>query len=198
MTRILALNGSYRDNGAIDQAVALAVHTAEAAGATVEVVELRDYPIEFCRNCRECTQTPGAAPGLCVQQDRMHELIDKIEAADAYILASPTNFFSVTAIFKRFMERLVVYAFWPWGTPAPQPRKRRPSKKAILIATSAAPGLMGRVFYTTLKQLKLTAKTIGAKPSGSLFIGLMSQKERPVLAHRSKRRIQQIVDKLMS
>lgn len=198
MTRILAVNGSYRDNGAIEQAVALAVQTAQAAGATVEIVTLRDIPIEFCRNCRECTQMPGTTPGRCVQQDRMQELIDKIEAADGYILASPTNFYSVTAIFKRFMERLVVYAYWPWGTPAPQPRKKQPTKRAVLIATSAAPGLLGRFFYTTLKQLELTAKTIGARPVGNLFIGLMSQQEQPVLPDRSKRRIEKIVHKLAS
>jgi multimeric flavodoxin WrbA len=196
MTRILAINGSYRENGAIDQAIALAVQTAQTAGTVIELVRLRDFPIEFCRNCRQCTQTPGEAPGRCTQQDRMHELIDKIEAADAYILASPTNFYSVTAIFKRFIERLVVYVYWPWGAPAPHPRKKRADKKAVLIATSAAPGPLGRFFYTTLKQLKLTAKTIGAKPVASLFIGLMSMEEYPVLHDRAKRRIQHLVRKL--
>ena len=41
---------------------------AEAAshGADVEHIHLRDYPIEFCRNCRECMQQPGEAPGKCV------------------------------------------------------------------------------------------------------------------------------------
>ncbi|MGD8588308.1 MAG: hypothetical protein PVG22_05700 [Chromatiales bacterium] len=52
MTRILAVNGCYRENGAIG----LAAQTAEAAGAIVEVVNLRDFPIEYCRNCRQCTQ----------------------------------------------------------------------------------------------------------------------------------------------
>ena len=174
MTRLLAVNGSYRENGAIDQAVEVAVQTASEAGAAVEVIHLRDFPIEFCRNCRQCTQVPGEAPGECVHQDGMRELIDKIEAADGYILASPTNFYSVTAVFKRFMERLVVYAYWPWGSHAPKLRKKRATKRAVLIASSAAPGLMGRLFYGTLKQLKMTAKTIGAKPIGSIFIGLMS------------------------
>ncbi len=40
----------------------------------------------------------------------MRDLIARIEATDALILASPTNFSLVTAVFKRFMERLVVYA----------------------------------------------------------------------------------------
>ena len=197
MTRLLAVNGSYRESGAIDQALEVAVQSASEAGATIEVIHLRDFPIEFCRNCRHCTQVPGETPGECVHQDGMRELVDKIEAADGYILASPTNFYSVTALFKRFMERLVVYAYWPWGSHAPKFRKKKATKKAILIASSAAPGFMGRMFYATLKQLKMTSKTIGAKPIGSIFIGLMSQQEQPKLPAKAQERVRTLVRKLI-
>ena len=197
MTRLLAVNGSYREGGAIDQALEVAVQSASEAGATIEVIHLRDFPIEFCRNCRHCTQVPGETPGECVHQDGMRELIDKIEAADGYILASPTNFYSVTALFKRFMERLMVYAYWPWESHAPKFRKKKATKKAILIASSAAPGFMGRMFYATLKQLKMTSKTIGAKPIGSIFIGLMSQQEQPKLPAKAQERVRTLVRKLI-
>ena len=193
MTRILAINGSYRENGVIDQAVEVAVQVASEAGAAIEVIYLREFRIEFCRNCRQCTQVPGDAPGECVHQDRMRELIDKIEAADGFVLASPTNFYAVTAVFKRFMERLIVYAYWPWGSHAPKFRR----KKAVLIASSAAPGLVGRVFYATLKQLKMTAKTIGAKPVGSVFLGLMSQQEHPTLPGQTRERVRAVAKKLV-
>lgn len=196
MTRLLVINGSYRENGAIDQAVKLAVQTAIEAGMQTEVVQLRDFPIEFCRNCRHCTQLPGEAPGECIQQDRMRELIEKIEAADLYILASPTNFYSATALFKRFMERLIVYCYWPWGARAPVLRNKAPGKRALLIASSAAPGLMGRFFYSTLKQLKMTAETLGAQPVGALFVGRMSQQEHPVLPDKVQRRIRQMTGRL--
>jgi multimeric flavodoxin WrbA len=197
MKRLLAIDGSYRPDGIIDQAVAAAVDAAISAGAEVEVVHLRDYPIEFCRNCRECTQQAGESPGRCVQNDGMQSLVDRIEAADGYILASPTNFYSVTAVFKRFMERLAVYAYWPWGAPAPKFRKAHASKKAVLIASCAAPGLMGRLFYTTLNQLKMTAKTIGAKPVGSAFIGLVAQQEHTPLPERARKRIARLAGRLV-
>ena len=197
MFKLLAVNGSYRENGAIDQAVDVAAQAAAKAGAEVEVIHLRDFPIAFCSNCRHCTQVPGEAPGECVQNDRMRELIEKIEAADAYILAAPTNFYSVTAVYKRFMERLVVYSYWPWGSLAPSLRKKTATRKALLIASSAAPGILGRFTYATLKQLKMTARTIGAKPAGSLFIGLMSQQEHPALADKTKQRLSRLVAKLM-
>ncbi len=103
MNKILAINGSYRDDGITDQAVEALVWAIKSADAEVELILLREYPIEFCLNCRECTQQAGNLPGKCVQHDGMEALINKIEQADSFILASPTNLGSVTAIFKRFM-----------------------------------------------------------------------------------------------
>lgn len=56
---------------------------------------------------------------------------------------------------------------------------------------------MGRFFYATLKQLKMTAKTIGAKPIGSIFIGLMSQQEHAELPEKAKEQVQTMVRKLL-
>ena len=171
-TRVLVINGSYRDDGVIDRVVDIAVNSLQRGGADVECVRLRDYPIEFCLNCRACTQQPGETPGECVLHDGMPELVARIEQADAYILAAPTNFGTVTAVFKRFMERLVVYAYWPWDKPYPDFRKAASArKKALLISSSAAPGLLGSWLFQSVKQLKMTAKTIGADPVGSVFTG---------------------------
>ncbi len=176
MGKILVINGSYRDNGITDQVIKAMAEELETAGAEVEIILLRDYPIEFCLNCRECTQQSGNLPGECIQHDGMHELINKIEESDSFILASPTNFGSVTAIFQRFMERLVVYAYWPWNMNAPKYRKANvPKKKALLISSCAAPGILGRWVYGTRKQLKTTAQTIGANNVGILFTGLIAK-----------------------
>ncbi len=197
MTRILAINGSYRDDGITDQAVVAVVQAAEVAGAEVEVIRLHEYPIEFCLNCRECTQQPGTAPGQCVQHDGMAELVNKIEATDAFILASPTNFGSTTALFKRFMERLIVYAYWPWAMHGPQLRKAgEPRKKAALITSCAAPAILGRWAYGTRKQLQTTAKTIGAEPIGTLSIGMIAKQAQPVLPPQAMKRAQALGRKL--
>lgn len=197
MKHLLAINGTYRTGGAMDQAMAAVAEAASRHGAEVEIVNLRDYPIGFCQNCRQCTQSDGPLPGNCVQDDGMRTLVEKIERADGLILASPTNFYSVTALFKRFMERLLVYAYWPWGMPAPKLRRQRPTKKAILIASSAAPGIMGRLFYCTMRQLRMTAKTVGARTVGSLFVGLVSRSEHPELDAPTRQRIEHLVGKLL-
>jgi NAD(P)H-dependent FMN reductase len=197
MTKILAIAGSYRKDGIIDQAIRIGTRQAQARGAEVEVVQLRDYPIEFCRNCRECTQLPGDAPGECVLRDGMRELIEKIEAADAFILASPTNVYAVTALFKRFMERLVVYSYWPWGAPAPKFRQCRATKKALVITSSAAPALIGRLFFGSAKGLKTTATLIGAKPMHAVCIGLAAKVPDARLGARDVRRIERAVAALV-
>jgi multimeric flavodoxin WrbA len=79
MTSILAINGSYRKGGVTDQVVAAMSEALRAAGADVEIIFLREYPIDFCINCRECTLQPGNAPGVCVRKDGMQEIINKIE-----------------------------------------------------------------------------------------------------------------------
>ncbi|MGI9233883.1 MAG: flavodoxin family protein [Woeseiaceae bacterium] len=195
--RVLSINGSYRDDGITDQAIDLAVRALRESGAEVQTIELRNYPIEFCLNCRACTQDPGDAPGRCVHDDGMRKLVEKIELADAYILAAPTNFDSVTAIFKRFMERLVVYAYWPWGAPAPKFRKAGlPKKRAMLISSSAAPGLMGRWFFQSAKQLNMTAKVMGARSVGTLFTGLIAGEPDTRLPRRVRRKALALASKL--
>lgn len=196
--KILAINGSYRDDGITDQSVEAFAQTLETSGSEVETVLLREYPIGFCLNCRACTQQPGTAPGECVQHDGMQKLIDKIERADCYILAVPTNFGSVTAVFKRFMERLAVYAYWPWDMNGPQYRKAQaPRKRALLISSSAAPGILGRWFFGTDRQLRMTAKAIGADVVGSLFTGMIAREQQPKLSEAVRSRIKALAERVV-
>lgn len=151
MTKILAINGAYRRNGLTDQTLAALQQFIEAAGGTIEIVHLREQPIEFCLNCRECAQLPGATPGSCVLQDGMQELIDKIEWADGY----------------------------------------------ILISSCAAPGILGRYFFATRKQLAMTARTIGAAPVGTLFTGLVGTSPQPEITARMHSRMRRLASKLV-
>jgi multimeric flavodoxin WrbA len=197
--KILAINGSYRNGGVTDKAVSGVLEELQTRAAEVEQIKLRDYPIEFCLNCRECMQQPGDAPGRCVHNDGMAELVRKIEDADGYVLAAPTNFSSVTALFKRFSERLAVYGYWPWGKPAPVFRRAKMAKKpVILISSCAAPSLLGRLTYGTNRNLKVAAKTMGGKVVGSIVSGLISEERQPVLPKHTRRRIKALAPRLVA
>ena len=98
--------------------------------------------------------------------------------ADGLVLASPVNFFGVTAVTQRFMERLVCCAFWPWGNPGPVTRVKDRGIKAVLVTSSAMPAALGRIFTRSMGGLKRAAKTLGAKPAGTLFIGKAALQEK--------------------
>lgn len=196
--RILAINGSYREAGITDQAVAEVAAVLRAEDAEVEVVNLRDYPIDFCTNCRQCALEPGDSPGRCVIDDGMQALIDRIEAADGLVFASPTNLGSVTAQFKRFMERLTPYIWWPEDKPWPLRRKADADPKpALLLTSSAAPGWLGRWMFSSLRQLRATAETVGAKPVGSVSTGYAgASKTGP--GDKSRRRLRRLARRLIT
>ncbi len=111
----------------------------------------------------------------------MADILDRIEAADGVVLASPVNFFGVTAVMQRFIERLVCYAYWPWGKPGPALRVKDRGLKAVLVTSSAMPAAMGRMFTRSIASLKRAAQTLGAKTLGTLFVGTAALHERQEL-----------------
>ncbi len=186
--KIVVVAGSYRSGKVIDMMVDQIVRGAESQGARASVVNLRDTNIEFCTNCRSCTQTPEeSARGKCPTQDDMSRICDELEAADAIVFASPINFGTVTALMKRFIERLICYAYWPWATKRPpRPRiKRVPNKKALVVTSCAAPAIMARLMMPgALRPMKWGAACLGAKVVGAIYAGMVPAEEKPVLSKR--------------
>jgi multimeric flavodoxin WrbA len=194
--KIVAIVGSYRKDGTIDTAVEAILAAAREKGAATHTIYLTEQHIEFCRNCRICMQTPGPERGKCPQQDDLDPILQEIEAADAVVLGSPVNCGNVTAIFRRFMERLVGCGYWPWGKPAPSPRSKALPRKAALVTSSAMPGVMVPIFTGTMTALRMAAKMLGARPVGSVCIGLAAGEVHHRLPARKLARARRIGLKL--
>lgn len=198
--KILIINGSYRDDGITDQTLDIISEHLINKGAEIDSILLRDENFHFCLNCRECMQKKGNDPEPCVQIDAMAKIVEKLECADAYVLASPTNLGSATAIFKRFMERLSVYAYWPWGAPSPKYRKdnlKGERKKALIVSSSAAPGILARWFFSTIRQLKYTARIIGANHVGIINNGMIAKVQNTKLTDKEIKKIKKQAEKLL-
>lgn len=194
---VMALVGSYRKGGITDSLVDEMLAVAAERGMDVHKVYLSDVPIEFCHNCRNCTQKPGPARGVCELQDDMAVLLETIDKADGLILASPVNFFTVTALTKRFVERLVCGAYWPWGQWGPKLRVFRPQRPAVLVSSCAMPGWLARLTTNVLRVLKSAASALGLRTVGSLIVGLAAHSERQRLSQRSVRRARRLAHKLV-
>jgi FMN-dependent NADH-azoreductase len=169
---------------------------AREKGAQTHIIYLRDEHIEFCTNCRQCTQKPGTERAQCIQQDDLEQILQEIEEADGIVLGSPVNYWNVTAIFRRFLERLAGLIYWPWGQNAPTQRSKLLPRKAVLVASSAMPGFLIPIATGAAKALRITAKCLGAKPVGNLWIGLVSQEPQPQLSARTLKRARRMGWKL--
>ncbi len=195
-SRVVAIIGSYRKGGTTDTAIEAILAGAREKGAITHSIYLTERHIEFCKNCRECTQTPGLERGKCLQRDDLEPMLAEIEAADAVVLGSSINYGSVTAIFRRFMERLLGYAYWPWGGGMPKPRNKQLTRRAVLVASSGMPGFFIPLFTGVADTLRLTAKMLGAKTVGRLWIGLSAQEPDHPLSARQRERARRIGWKL--
>jgi multimeric flavodoxin WrbA len=195
-TKITAILGTYRKDGVIDAAVEEILASAREAGAETAKIYLIDRNIEFCTNCRVCTQQEGDSRGQCRLDDGIKELLDEIERSDALVLASPMNFWTVTAVMKRFIERLICYAYWPWGKMAPKIRKGRRPKRAIVVASSAAPSLLARLMTRMVGLMKSCARLLGAKTVDVLFIGLAAGDPKADIGARARKKARRLGKKL--
>ena len=187
ITKVVAVVGSYRKGGTTAGAVEAILEGAREKGAETVTFYLTDKHIEFCTNCRECMQQSGGERGKCPQHDDLEPMLQEIESADALVLGSPVNCGNVTAIFRRFMERLVGLAYWPWGQNAPAPRSKQTGRKAILVASSAMPGFLIPMVGGAAAALRKTAQLLGAKTIGRLWIGLAAgEPDHPISAKQAE------------
>lgn len=170
--KIVAIVGSYRKGGTTDTAVEAILAGAREKGAETHTIYLVLQHLEFCTNCRRCTQEPGAERGKCPHQDDLESILAETEGADALVLASPVNQGNVTAITRLFLERLTGNGYWPWGRPAPAMRRKSYPRKAALVASCAMPlGFLIPLLTGTAWALRRMAELLGAHTVAHLWIG---------------------------
>lgn len=176
---VVAIIGSYRKGGTVDTLVDAVLAGARQRGAATHKIYLIDQHIQYCHNCRTCTQTAGEARGICAIEDDMRTILAEIESADVVVLGSPVNFYNVSAVFRVFLERLLGCVYWPWGQRSPQPRSRELPRKAVLIASSAAPGFLMPLATGAPRALRIAAHCLGGRPVAKLWVGLAAQNATP-------------------
>lgn len=182
--KVVALVGSYRKGGIVDSIVEEILSSISKKGAQTKKIYLVDAHIEFCTNCRACTQAKGQQWGTCIHKDDMEGIIRDMEMADAFVIGAPVNFYNITAITRRFMERLVCSSYWPWGMGAPKVRKKGKNKKAILVTSSAMPSQLGYIFTGARRALKAIAGIFGARPVMTIFAGMIGiNQKQPLPPH---------------
>jgi multimeric flavodoxin WrbA len=101
--KALAINGSPRQGGNTEILLNKALAPLAAAGWQTELIQLGVQPIRGCRACYQCFEKKNAR---CSQKDEFfNQCMEKMLAADAIILGSPTYFTDVSAEMKALLDR---------------------------------------------------------------------------------------------
>ncbi|OPZ63551.1 MAG: putative NAD(P)H-dependent FMN-containing oxidoreductase YwqN [Firmicutes bacterium ADurb.Bin506] len=120
--KVLAFCGSPRQHGNTRTLVDEMARGIVEAGAECEIVDVGIMDIAPCTACEGCHRT-----GVCVVDDDMTPLYDKIDNADAFVFASPVYFWGPSAQFKAFLDRWFAIVHGPAGD-------RLNGKKAAVVA----------------------------------------------------------------
>jgi multimeric flavodoxin WrbA len=132
---ILAIYGSPRRHGNSSRLLDEAVLGAEAEGASVERIVLRDLKMSPCLEIYGCKKG-----GRCAIQDDFQGVYDRLLACDGLMLASPIFFYSVSAHTKILMDRcqsLWVKKYW---IDMVDPKGWTPTRKGLFLSVGATRG----------------------------------------------------------
>ncbi len=99
--QVLILSGSPRRGGNSDLLCDEFLRGALDAGHSGEKIFIRSKKIAPCNACYYC----GSHGGQCAIRDDMAELLDKMQAADVIVMASPVYFYSIDAQMKAVIDR---------------------------------------------------------------------------------------------
>ncbi len=121
--------------GNSDMLLDQALKGAESVGAEVSSLHCGDLSISGCLECGGCDES-----GVCVVEDDMQPVYDRLVEADVIILASPIFFYSVPAQTKALIDRC--QALWSKRLLKKKPEERRTLQggRGYLLAVGATKG----------------------------------------------------------
>ena len=102
MKNVVVLSASPRKNGNSAILCGEFIKGAEEAGHQAELISLYDKEIGFCKACYACFQT-----GKCVLKDDMADILEKVQAADVLVVATPTYFLTMNGMLKTTIDRFL-------------------------------------------------------------------------------------------
>jgi multimeric flavodoxin WrbA len=101
--KVIAFNGSPHRDGNTYHLIRHALDAIEKAGIETEIIQIGGKNVHPCLACGKCLENRDRQ---CIQKkDMVNECIEKMLAADAIIIGTPTYFAGVTPEIKAFMDR---------------------------------------------------------------------------------------------
>ena len=188
--KIVAFQGSYRENGITSTLLQNACSKLTAARNEVEYINLHEKNIVYCKGCRKCLEKKE-----CIYKaDDMPEITKKIKAADIIILAAPVYWANVPAVVKNLFDRLLGAAMEDTGK---FPKPRLLGKRYIFITACNTPMPFAKWCGQTtgiIRAVKEFFKTAGVKCVGTVICANGVNDEK--LFEKKQKELDRLLEKL--
>lgn len=101
MAKVLLINGSPHEQGCTYTALSEIALTLEKEGIASEILYFGKKPVAGCIDCGKCAET-----GRCVFDDKVNEILDRLDEFDAIVAGSPVYYGGPSAQICAFLDRL--------------------------------------------------------------------------------------------
>ncbi|MFH0963330.1 MAG: flavodoxin family protein [Planctomycetota bacterium] len=125
--QLVAIAGSPRRGGNTELLLDEFLAGLQEKGVTWEKIRVADLAIEDCRACGGCSRSNP--PGRCVIEDAMRDVLDRLRAAQGYVLATPIWFGGPPAALKAMIDRCQAL----WATDPTFSREKSKKPAALLV-----------------------------------------------------------------
>jgi len=99
--KVLLLNGSPHKEGCTYTALTEIAGALDKEGVGSEIIHIADKPVSGCMGCGFCRKS-----GRCVVDDKVNELIVRLDEFDGFIFGSPVHYASASGFITPFLDRL--------------------------------------------------------------------------------------------
>jgi len=143
--KVIIIKSTYHKKGMISQLVEEFIRGIKKGNnkADIEIFDLLEKEINFCKGCYNCQKNPKLKIGKCVINDEMIKLLPRIIESDIVVFATPVYDYGPTALMKRFIERCYPLVCGG-GFPVPRNKKIR-NKKGIMILSTGCPSFINEI-----------------------------------------------------
>lgn len=98
--KVLVISTSLRAKSNSEALAANFAAGAREAGHEVEVINLKDKNINFCKGCLACQKTMK-----CVIKDDAVEIAEKVKEAEVLVFATPVYYYELSGQMKTLLDR---------------------------------------------------------------------------------------------
>ena len=104
MPKVLGVSGSPRKSSTY-KATEIALEACSNEDVETDIISLKEYNIKPCFHCNYCKKNDSDKSRICVIDDDMEDLYDKLISYDGFIFASPVYAMNITPQLHSFFTR---------------------------------------------------------------------------------------------